>query len=432
MKAKIALLVTAGLALSGLAACSSGGGTGDGGSAPAAGEFEGRGPITYVQGKDNSGKLQGLIDQWNADHPDEEVSLIELSTEADQQRQSMIQNAQTQSDAYCTMSVDNIWVAEFAANQWIDPLPEDQMSKGEFLEPAWNTGLYRDQLYAVPHVSDGAMLYYRTDLLKEAGYTEAPTTWDEMEEMCTAVRAIPGHEDMACYTGQLAKYEGLTVNIDEAIHSAGGQIVDPSTGEVVVDSEEARAGLSKLTDWLDRGLIAEEALNYMEEDSRNAFQAGKVLFLRNWPYVYSLVETDAPDIEFSVAPLPGFNEGEIGASSLGGHNIAISKYCKNKATALDFVKFYTSEEAQTYMLQEASLAPVWTSLYEDEENVELYPYLPVLKESIEAAYPRPQVPNYGDVTAAIQDATFSALTGNATPDQAISDLSAKLNELVVH
>lgn len=427
MKAKVALVAVAGLALAGLTAC----GTGTQSGAPSADDvkFEGRGPITYVQGKDNSGKIQGLLDTWNEEHPDEKVTMIELSTEADQQRQSMIQNAETKSNAYCTESVDNVWVGEFAANQWILPLPEDEVNKEEFLEPVWNTGLYRDQLYAVPHASDGALLYYRADLLREAGFDHAPSTWDEMGQMCEAVQAKPGNEGMSCYAGQLAKYEGLTVNIDEIIHTAGGQIVDPSTGEVVVDSPEAKAGLEKLNEWIKDGKIAQEALNYKEEDGRNAFQSGKVIFLRNWPYVYSLVQNEVPDMEFDVAPLPGFEEGQVGASSLGGHNIAISSFCENKATALDFVKFYTSAEAQTYMLKEASLAPVYTSVYDDSANIEQYPYLPTLKQSIEAAYPRPQVPNYGDVTAAIQDATFPVLKGEQSVDAAIADLAAKLTEL---
>ncbi|MDO5035319.1 MAG: ABC transporter substrate-binding protein [Actinomycetaceae bacterium] len=427
MKAKVAVLAVAGLLATGLTACSSG--SSGPATAPEDVAFEGRGPITYVQGKDNSGKLQGLLDQWNADHPGEEVTMIELSTEPDQQRQSMIQNAETKSDAYCTLSVDNVWVAEFAANQWILPIPEEEMSKEKFLEPVWNTGLYRDQLYAVPHGSDGALLYYRTDLLEQAGYDHAPATWDEMDEMCEAVRALPGQENIACYAGQFAKYEGLTVNVDELIHSAGGQMIDPTTGQVVVDSPEAREGLQVVADWIDEGKIAMEALNYKEEDGRNAFQSGKVLFLRNWPYVYSLVQNDAPEIKFDVAPLPGFKEGETGASSLGGHNVAISPFCENKATALDFVKFYTSEEAQTYLLREASLAPVWGSVYDDPANIEQYPYLPTLKESIEAAYPRPQVPNYGDVTAAIQDATFPVFKGEISADEGISQLAAKLSEL---
>lgn len=94
------------------------------------------------------------------------------------------------------------------------------------------------------------------------------------------------------------------------------------------------------------------------------------------------------------------------------------------------MKFYTSKEISDYQLKEMSLAPTYTALYDDPKNIEDYPYLPVLKASIEAAAPRPQVANYGDVTAAIQDAVFPALKGEKTADEAIAQLSDKLNEIV--
>lgn len=153
-----------------MTACSSGGGgqtSGDSGASGggATGEFEGRGPITYVQGKDNSGLMAPMLEDWNKDHPDEKVEMIELSAEADQQRNSMVQNAQTQSDAYCVISLDNIHVAEFAAHRWVEPLNEADFEKDKILPAVWQTGLYRDQLYAVPYASDGGILYYRKDLL---------------------------------------------------------------------------------------------------------------------------------------------------------------------------------------------------------------------------------------------------------------------------
>ena len=56
--------------------------------------FEGTGPITWVQGKDFSGGMvQKRLDEWNKKYPKEKVTLIELSSEADQQRQSLINAA---------------------------------------------------------------------------------------------------------------------------------------------------------------------------------------------------------------------------------------------------------------------------------------------------------------------------------------------------
>ncbi|WP_420835686.1 extracellular solute-binding protein [Actinomyces ruminis] len=169
--------------------------------------------------------MQERIDQWNELYPDETVTLIELSAEADQQRQSLINNAQTQSDAYDVISIDLVWVAEFAANQWVVPLPADELKGDDIIESVWETGMYRDTLYAMPFVTDSSIMFYRKDFLEEAG-VEVPTTWDEVKSAIDAVRALPGHETIGGFGGQFAKYEGLTCCASEFINTAGGSFYD--------------------------------------------------------------------------------------------------------------------------------------------------------------------------------------------------------------
>jgi ABC-type glycerol-3-phosphate transport system substrate-binding protein len=62
------------------------------------------------------------------------------------------------------------------------------------------------------------------------------------------------------------------------------------------------------------------------EEGRRAFMSGKLLFMRNWPYVYNLASKPDPankvKDKFGVAPPPGFSA--TGSSSLGGLNLAVS------------------------------------------------------------------------------------------------------------
>ncbi|HET9379262.1 MAG TPA: ABC transporter substrate-binding protein [Streptomyces sp.] len=417
-----AAFVAAGLVLT---ACGS---SDDGDSGAKSGDtsFTGRGPITYVAGKDASGVPQKVIDQWNKEHPKEKVTFIQLPTDADSQRQQMIQNAQTKSDAYTVLSLDAVWTAEFAAHQWIAKLPEDKFPLDKMMEPVVETGRYRDGLYAVPAASDGGMLYYRSDLLKKAGIDGPPATWAQMQAACKKIKKLPEAGKMSCYAGQLQKYEGLTVNFSEAVHSAGGVVTDAS-GKPDVDTPEARKGLDFLVGAVKDGTIPREGITYQEEDSRQAFQSGKLMFLRNWPYIYSLMGKSDVAGKFAVAPLPGLDGP--GASSLGGHNVVLSSFAKNKATALDFMRFYTSEERARTFLKDASLAPPYAALYADSALVRDYPYLPVLKKSIENAKPRPQAVQYGDVTAAVQKEAYAALTGTKSSAAALKDLQASLLKL---
>ena len=392
-------------------------------------EFKGRGPIKYVAGKDAGGSVQKVIDKWNKAHPKEKVTFVELPTDADAQRQQMIQNAQTKSDAYSVLSLDVVWTSEFAAHQWIDKLPEDKFPLDKMMKPVVETGKYRGGQYSIPHASDGGLLYYRKDLLKKAGIDKAPVTWDEMRKACDKVQKLPEGKDMDCYAGQHQKYEGLTVNFSEAVNSAGGEVLD-SKGKPNLDTPEAKKGLDFLAKSVKDKTIPKEATTYQEEQCRQAFQGVDLIFLRNWPYVHSLASKKDGSSKvagkFDVAPLPGLKGP--GTSSLGGHNVALSSSAKNKATAIDFMKFFTSEEKARFALEEASLAPPYESLYTDKAMVKKFPYLPTLKKSILSAEPRPRVVNYGDASSAIQKEAYAAMTGTKSSAEALKDLQKALKK----
>jgi multiple sugar transport system substrate-binding protein len=409
LMATLAVLAVSALVMAG---CGGGDESGGGGSDQS---LTSRGPITYVAGKDNNNVNRPTIDKWNKAHPDEKVTFKEQSDQADQQHDDLVQHFQAKDQNYDVVSVDVIWTAEFAAKGWLQPL-KDQLNvdTSAFFPAPLKTATYNNTLYALPYASDGGLLFYRKDLVKTP-----PKTWDEMMGMCS----IAKQNNMGCYAGQLTKYEGLTCNATEAFNPAGGMVVGDDGKTPEVNSPESAKGLSRLAEAYKDGNIPKEAITFQEEQSRQAFEAGKLLFLRNWPYVYSLATTDASSKvkdKFGIAPLPG--DSGPGASTLGGHDAAISAYSKNKATAFDFIKFWTSEETGRYFATQGSLAPVLSSLYDDPALQKKLPYLPTLKTSIENAVPRPVTPFYPAVTKAIQDNSYAAIKGEKPVDQALTDM----------
>jgi multiple sugar transport system substrate-binding protein len=401
-----------------------GGGGGGGGIDP-----NDRGPFEYWQGKDTAGATKPLIDGWNKAHPDEKVTLKELPESADLQRQQMIQNTQIKNPAMAVISVDVVWTAEFAANQYVLELPADQFPTDQFLPATVKSATYFNKVYAYPTSSDGGMLYYRKDLLDKAGL-KAPTTWDEMIKACETVQQAENDSKLGCYGGQFQKYEGLTVNFSEAVDSAGGTVIGDD-GKPAVNSPEAQKGLEFLVNGFKEGYIPKGAITWKEEEGRAAFQKGELIFLRNWPYMYrNITATDGSSEvvgKFGIAPLPGLSGA--GISSLGGHNYALAVNADNKASAADFIKFAASKETQLAVAQVATVAPTLPELYTDAALVKKYPYLPILLKSIETAKPRPVAVKYGDVTLAIQDAAYSALQGQTDPAAALSSLQSKLETL---
>jgi multiple sugar transport system substrate-binding protein len=385
-----------------------------GGSSGGASSGNATGPITFVTGKDNSNIWPRLAAKWNASHPKEKVTVKQQSDQADQQHDDIVQHMQAKDSGYDIVTVDVIWTAEFAAKGWLVPLTgKYKFDTTGMLQPPVKAATYNNTLYAAPWASDGGLLYYRKDLVKTP-----PKTLDEMWSDCKIAKA----HNMGCYAGQFAKYEGLTVNATEAINTFGGQVVD-SSGKPTIDSPEAVAALKMLADHYANGDIPKQAITYQEEQGRQAFEAGQLLFLRNWPYVYNLAKTDGSSkvkTTFGVAPLPG--KSGPGASSLGGHSEAISAYSDHKLTALKFLQFVDQPAQQKFILDQGSLAPVLSSLYSDQTLIKKFGYLPTLKTAIENAVPRPVTPFYPAVTQAIEDNAYAAIKGDTPPATAVKNM----------
>ncbi|WP_067458091.1 ABC transporter substrate-binding protein [Actinomadura macra] len=428
-----------------LSACD---GDGDGSSRAEAAGLKGRGPITFVTGKDRSGSLHKQIDTWNEGHQDEKVRVIELPDEPADQRRQMIQNATNRSDAYSVLNLDVAWTAEFAANRWLAPLPTvpppgapggsqgspalkgARLDLSTMLPATIATGRYRGRLYAVPSASDAGMLYYRKDLLEKAGISAPPRTYAEMWAACDRVRKIPEGRGVDCYLTGVDRSESGTVSAVEAIGSAGGAILGPD-GRPALNTPAARRGLGFLVDARKDGRMPKAADTLDTEGGRRHFQSGRLLFQRQWAYQYTLAEKDDGSSEvagrFAVAPLPG-PDGP-GVAGLGGHDLGISAFARNKLTSLDFIRYLTGEAAQRAALLATSQAPTLAALYDDPEMVRRFPYLPVLRAAIQSARPRPAAARYGDVTAAIQGSVHDAVTGRIPVDRALSGLQGELGPL---
>ena len=390
--------------------------------------LSGQGPITFVTGKDTSGYLGPLLAAWNRAHPAENVTLHELPADTDDQHAQMVANLQARSGLYDVLNMDVIWTPEFASAGWIVPLNPGLFPLRQFLRPAVDTAEWDGRLWAAPYTSNAGLLYYRADILARAGVVP-PRTWTQLAGLA---RTVAPKYHMYGYSGQYLVYEGLTVNFAEAVQSAGGAILAADGKRVTLDSPQARAGLNFLVQGFRAGWIPQAALGWDENKASAAFEAGKLLFMRNWPLAYGLASRPGAGNKvvgrFGVAALPG--PAGRGSSSLGGGDLAISAFSRHQRTALRFIQYLTSLGSQRQVLVRGSLPPVWTQLYGDPALVKLFPYLPVLRQAILSAKPRPKSADYNQLSLAISSSVYQALTLRKSVSETITNLSAQLNNIV--
>jgi multiple sugar transport system substrate-binding protein len=382
-----------------------------------------RGPLTLATAGDLTGYLGPLLEGWNRTHPGEKVTLVELPDSADETQAQMVTDLRDgDRSRFDVLNIDVNWTPEFAAAGWIRPLPRDRFPLKTFLQPVVDTATYDGQLYAVPYVTNAGLLLYRKDVLAREGVAP-PRTWAELERYAKTIASKYGLDG---YAGQFLPYEGLTVNAAEAVYSAGGSILGDEGERVTVDSAAAREGIGFLARGVREGWIPREALTYKEEESKQAFQDGRLLFLRNWPYAY--VGASAPGSKVAgkigAVPLPG-PDGP-GTSVLGGSNLAVSAHARHPDSAARLIAYLTSERVQRQVLTRGALPPVRADLYQDPALVRRFPYLPTLRTSVLAAEPRPKSPRYDQVSLVVQAVVHDAMAGRRTPEAAVRRLAREL------
>ncbi|MBQ0849886.1 ABC transporter substrate-binding protein [Streptomyces sp. NPDC057620] len=386
----------------------------------------GRGPLTLATAGDLTGYLGPLLDGWNRAHPGERVTLVELPDSADETHAQMATDLRGDGRGrFDVLNIDVAWTSEFAAAGWISPLPAGRFPLDGFLPPVVDTATYDGRLYAVPYVTNAGLLLYRKDLLDKEGVAP-PRTWAELEEQA---RSIAPKYGLDGYAGQFLPYEGLTVNAAEAVYSAGGTILGDEGERVTVNSAAAREGIGFLARGVRDGWIPRKALTYKEEESKQAFQDGRLLFLRNWPYAYVGASAKGSPVAGKVGAVPLPGPDGPGASVLGGSNLAVSAHARHPDSAARLIAYLTSEATQRQVLTKGALPPVRAALYGDPELIRRFPYLPTLRASVLAAAPRPKSPRYDQVSLAVQAVVHDAMTGHQTPEAAVRRLARELADI---
>jgi multiple sugar transport system substrate-binding protein len=309
------------------------------------------------------GMYSELVNWWN--QHEEPVTRIHVVLDtvpggATAEHSEMLADAETGDAAYDIYNLDNEWVPEFAAGNYISALP-GKLRNG-FLAQPLASGTYDGQLYAAPFTTDVGLLYYRTDLVSKEKVTGL-TSFKGLVDL--AAHVMTTHHDLRIgYAGQFASYEGLTVNLLEIIHS-----LDPNAfaaSGAIRDSNAVTQGLTELSTVAmtsePTGVIPSYELGYTESQAVAAFTAGQALFMRNWPIYYEQLVTakgagsSQVASHVGVAPLPF-------PSVLGGQDLAIAQASSHPADALKVIEYLTSKEAERCLFAVAGFPATRSSAY---------------------------------------------------------------------
>src|SRR5215211_7671124 len=232
-----------------------------------------------------------LIDKFNKQHKGEtEASLRVMPSNATTHYDKLTTEFQAGGGDIDVIGGDVIWAIQFAAQGYIQDLSDNfpASEQKKFLPAPISAMTYEGAIYGIPWLTDAGMLYYRKDLLEQAGFYDPPETWDELKEMALKTKQDTGTKNGFVFQGM--NYEGGVCNGCEYIWTHGGEVLSEVTaGEVVIDSPEAVAGLETYASMVADGVAPQAVANYDETTSEPVFGAGDAVFTRTWPGNYALL-----------------------------------------------------------------------------------------------------------------------------------------------
>ncbi|MCM0676137.1 ABC transporter substrate-binding protein [Micromonospora phytophila] len=338
--------------------------------------------------------LQKVVDDCNAQAQGRyRIAYRVLPRQADDQRVQLVRRLAAQDSGMDVLGLDVTWTQEFASADWIREWTgqdKAEVEQGTLAGPL-DTARYEGRLYGAPKNTNVQLLWYRTDLVREA-----PKTWDDMISAAQELKQ-QGKPHQVLTMG--AQYEGLVVLYNTLAESAGGRILSEDGKQAVMDAGTVKA-LDQLKRFATSGVTSPSFSNATEDPVRLEFQSGAGAFQVNWPFVYPALQEADPELAKKVAwaRMPGVDANTPSKVTIGGVNMAVSAYSEHPTESFEAARCIRNEKNQKFSAINDGVPPTIEKVYDDPEMEEAYPMKETILEELKEPAVRPLTPAYQSIS----------------------------------
>lgn len=376
--------------------------------------------------------LTDIVRSFERENPGIRVREEILPSNSDDQHQFYAINLPAGASDFDILDMDVIWVPEFARAGWLQELtPEIDSKELMQLNPsALRADWYDGKLYGVPWYVDTGVLYYRTDLLDKYAL-QPPQTYEELLRASQTILAGEKDPRLTGFLWQGLQYEGLVCVALEFIRGNGGNVLGPD-GRAALTQPAALQALEFLKDLIWKYKISPASVTTLnEEAARNLFQSGRAVFMRNWPYAWTILNRPGSPVDgrVGVSTVPHFASHES-APTLGGYHLGINAHSLHKKEAAAFLRFMIRRQTQKQVALQLGFLPANAEVYTDPEVQQKIPILPRILTSLRQVRARPVTPYYLMISQILQPEFSSLIAGIRSPRQAMASADQQIDHLM--
>ena len=271
-------------------------------------------------------------------------------------------------------------------------------------------------LYSVPWVSDTRVLFYRSDILAEAGIDEPPATWDELRTAATTL-AARGDGQYGYYIPQWDAPLPVTYT-----WQSGGDVI-AKDGTIELDTPAFREAVDHYLGFYEDASVPTAG----DFDQTAGFISGSAPLLVSGPYLAAAIAEQAPDLEgkWGVTTVP---TNDSATSLFAGSNLGIWRGTENMDAALQLLDFLTEADTQVAWYDATGELPAVTAAFDDEALAD-DPLAVVYAEQLQDSRPLPISTAWDEANKAVLESLNAiALTG-ADKEQTLTALFATIEEI---
>ena len=349
-----------------------------------------------------------------------------LPNGASDQRQQLLRRLAASDSGIDLMSIDPVFVAEFAEAGFLAPVPADLQAgfTEDTVKAAVEGSKWKGKLVAVPFWANTQLLWFRKSVAEKAGLDMTqPVTWDQIIAAAQSQKKTIGV--------QASRYEGYVVWINALISGAGGEVLkNPGATadslQLGLDTTAGKDAAAVIQKVASTGVGGPALSSTTETEALNLFSDPATSgFLVNWPYVWAALPTNKVGFIKDVgwAQYPQTVAGTVSRPPFGGIELGVGAFSKRPDLAYDAAKCITSTAHQKLYMIGTGNPAARKSVYDDADIQKLFPMAGLIRSSLDDAAPRPQSQYYGDISTGLQR-EFSppdSVNPNTTP-QAATDL----------
>jgi multiple sugar transport system substrate-binding protein len=366
--------------------------------------------------------LPRLLPAFEAAHPDIKVEVQPLPWTAAHQK---LLTAYAGNSLPDLSQVGNTWVAELSAIGALSATPAfaDDLLQDQF--PAvLETNRIGGRAMGTPWYVDTRLIFYRTDLLAQAGYDAMPTTWAEWKQAMHAVKRRAGQGNYAIL---------LPVNEFEQLLTFGLQgdqsLLRDQDTRGNFSSPSFQAALAFYKSLFDEGL-APVASSTQISNVWTEFARGYFSFYFSGPWTIGDMKSRLPDAvqpHWTTAGVPG--PTGPGASAPGGSSLAVFRSSPNQEAAWKLVRYLSDPTVQAQFNLMTGSLPARPSAW-DAPQVANDPYIAAFKGQLSRARAVPKVPEWERIVTEMQIVAERMVRGEFTVQQAGAEIDRRADRLL--